>query len=62
MDSPALAEAIQKEKEALAGDRRILVRASGIQALIWVMVEAKTIEIARNTTSRLVDFIKSLKF
>ena len=62
MESPALAEAIRKEEAALAGDGRILVRASGTQALIRVMVEAKTIEIARNTTGRLVDFIKSLKF
>jgi phosphoglucosamine mutase len=62
MESSALAEAIQKEEAALAGDGRILVRASGTQALIRVMVEAKTIEIARNTTGRLVDFIKSLKF
>ena len=62
MSSPELAEAIRKEEEALAGNGRILVRASGTQALIRVMVEAKTIEIARKTTAHLVDFIKSLKF
>lgn len=61
MASAELAEAIRKEEEALAGEGRILVRASGTQALIRVMVEAKTIEIAQNTTTKLVDIIKSLK-
>ncbi|MCI8398404.1 MAG: phosphoglucosamine mutase [Oscillibacter sp.] len=61
MESRELAEAVKKEEEDLAGAGRILVRASGTQALIRVMVEAKTIEIAQNTAQRLVTFIKSLK-
>ena len=61
MESRELAEAVKKEDEDLAGAGRILVRASGTQALIRVMVEAKTIEIAQNTAQRLVTFIKSLK-
>ena len=49
------------EEDALAGAGRVLVRASGTEALIRVMVEAKTEESARETAERLVNFIKSLK-
>lgn len=62
MDSQALAKAVKAEEEALAGAGRVLVRASGTEALIRVMVEAKTTEIAQNTAGRLVSLIKSLKF
>ncbi|MFR1616565.1 MAG: hypothetical protein ACLSUM_04125 [Dysosmobacter welbionis] len=41
MASPALAEAVKREEEALAGAGRVLVRPSGTEALIRVMVEAK---------------------
>ena len=59
MASPALAEAVKREEEALAGAGRVLVRPSGTEALIRVMVEAKTTETARDTADRLADFIKS---
>ena len=59
MASPALAEAVKREEEALAGAGRVLVRPSGTEALIRVMVEAKTTETARDTADRLTDFIKS---
>jgi phosphoglucosamine mutase len=61
MASSQLAEAVKREEDALAGDGRVLVRASGTEALIRVMVEAKTIKIAGETADRLVDFIKSIK-
>ena len=47
MASPALAEAVKREEEALAGAGRVLVRPSGTEALIRVMVEAKTTQIAQ---------------
>ena len=62
MASQELAEAVRKEEEDLRGEGRVLVRASGTEALIRVMVEAKTTEIAQNTADRLVSLIKSLKF
>ncbi|WP_409968796.1 phosphoglucosamine mutase [Bengtsoniella intestinalis] len=62
MASPALAEQVAKEEAALAGAGRILVRASGTEALIRVMVEAKTEQIAKNLAENLVTFIKSLDF
>ncbi len=62
MASDALRAAVEAEETALAGQGRVLVRASGTEALIRVMVEAKTEEIARQVAEKLVDFIKSLKF
>ena len=61
MASPALAEAVKQEEEALAGAGRVLVRPSGTEALIRVMVEAKTTQIAQAVADRLADFIKSQK-
>ena len=52
---------VETAEDALAGAGRVLVRASGTEALIRVMVEAKTTEIASDVANRLVDFIKSLK-
>lgn len=62
MDSRELAEAVKNEEAALGGEGRGLVRASGTEALIRVMVEAKTTEIAKKTADSLVSLIKSLKF
>ena len=62
MASAELKNAVDKEEQALNGEGRILVRASGTESLIRVMVEAKTTEIAQKVAERLVDFIKSLKF
>ncbi len=61
MASDALKEAVKQEEDALGGEGRVLVRPSGTEALIRVMVEAKTQEIASDVAQRLVNFIKSLK-
>ena len=51
-----------KEQEALLGDEgRILLRPSGTEALIRVMVEAKTEEMANAYAETLVKVVKSLK-
>ena len=62
MASQELAEAVKQQEAALNGEGRVLVRASGTEALIRAMVEAKTNEIAHNTADFLVSLIKSLKF
>lgn len=62
MASQELTNAVHREEEALAGAGRVLVRASGTEALIRVMVEAKTTETAEEVAERLAIFIKSLKF
>ena len=61
MASDALKEAVKQEEDALGSEGRVLVRPSGTEALIRVMVEAKTEEIASDVAQRLVNFIKSLK-
>lgn len=60
MSSETLREAVEQEERDLAGEGRVLVRASGTEALIRVMVEAKTEEIARQVAERLVKSIKTL--
>ncbi len=60
MTSPALQEALQKEEEALGSEGRILVRPSGTEPLIRVMVEAKTTQIAEETAGRLAGLVRSL--
>ena len=51
---------VRSQEEALNGEGRILVRPSGTEALIRVMVEAKTVEIAHNVAKTLAEFIKTL--
>lgn len=62
MASEELRAAVKAKEAELAGAGRVLVRASGTEALIRVMVEAKTEEIAGQVAEELVDFIKSLNF
>lgn len=61
MNSDELRDAVRKEEEALGGEGRILVRPSGTEPLIRVMVEAKTNELAQESAQRVVDVVKSLK-
>ena len=61
MDSEELRSAIRKEEELLGGDGRVLVRPSGTEPLIRVMVEAKTSQQADACAGRLAELVKSLK-
>ncbi len=60
MASEALKAAIAEQEAVLAGSGRILVRPSGTEALIRVMVEAKEEETAQAVAQKLSDFIKNL--
>ena len=60
MASPLLAQAIQQGEAALGDDGRVLVRPSGTEALMRVMVEAKTQAVAQETAQRLADLIAGL--
>ena len=61
MSSKELTDAISREEELLGGDGRVLVRPSGTEPLIRVMVEAKTEEQAGECAGRLADLVKTLK-
>ena len=60
MESQELADAVKQEEGILGEEGRVLVRPSGTEALIRVMVEAKTGQIAQETAERLVNLIKCL--
>lgn len=58
LDNEAVQGAITKVEEQLGSDGRILVRPSGTEPLIRVMVEAKTDEICKQYVDSVVDVIK----
>lgn len=62
MDSPILWDAVKKEETLLGNSGRVLIRPSGTESLIRVMVEAKSDEIARETAKRLAQEIQSINF
>ena len=59
-DAIMASEAIAEEEGKLSGEGRVLVRPSGTEALIRVMVEAKTEQIALLAAENLVNVIKML--
>lgn len=57
-DDAVLAAAVAEEEAALGDSGRILLRPSGTEALVRVMVEAGTLEEARSVAERLADVVK----
>ena len=60
MGSDELKSAIAEGEKYLNGEGRILVRASGTEALIRVMVEAKTEQIAKQVAENVLKVVKSV--
>ena len=60
MQSEDLWAQVRGREERLRGEGRILVRPSGTEALIRVMVEAKTTDLALHVANDLADYIKSM--
>jgi phosphoglucosamine mutase len=54
----AVWEAVERESDALSGRGRVLVRPSGTEPLVRVMVEAPTEEEARGVGERLVEVVR----
>ena len=60
MANPLLAQAVQREEDGLKGEGRVLIRPSGTEALMRVMVEAKSEEQANAVARRLADLVAEL--
>ena len=58
-ENPAVVKAVAEVAEALGDDGRILVRESGTEPLIRVMVEAATDEICAKYVDQVIDVIKA---
>jgi phosphoglucosamine mutase len=59
LTGPAVQAAVEREKAALAGRGRVLVRPSGTEPLVRVMVEAPTAEEADAACGRLVEVVRA---
>ncbi|MCR5308721.1 MAG: phosphoglucosamine mutase [Bacilli bacterium] len=62
MENEDLKSRIQQLEESLNGDGRILVRPSGTEQLVRVMVEAKDISTCKEIAGELVSFINELSY
>jgi len=60
MSHPRLIDEVARQQELLAGEGRILVRPSGTELIIRVLVEAKTEKIANEKAEYLLNVIRSL--
>ena len=59
IDNPQLQDAIKSAEAAFNGKGRVLLRASGTEPLIRVMVEAETDQIAQVTAEKLAEVVKT---
>ena len=60
MGDDSVAAAVAAAEERLAGNGRILVRASGTEPLVRVMVEAETEDLAAELADSVADVIRAL--
>ena len=62
MENEDLKKRIKDLEDGLKGDGRILVRPSGTEQLVRVMVEAKSLDICKSIADELVSFINGLSY
>ena len=62
MEYPVIAEAIRKLEEQFAGEGRVLIRPSGTEPLVRVMIEGKDREVIRQEADRLANLIQDVMF
>lgn len=59
LEYPEIAEAIRVLEEKFAGEGRVLIRPSGTEPLVRVMIEGKDQEVIREEAQRLADLIQT---
>ncbi len=62
MADGAVAQAVKEAEEELNGEGRILVRASGTESVVRIMVEAKTKEVCQALVARIKRAVKKVDF
>lgn len=60
MNSPIMSEAIRRFERDLAGQGRILVRPSGTEPLVRIMVEGKDMEELQSIVDKMADIVSSI--
>ena len=61
MESPAVKEATAKAEQFLAGNGRVLVRASGTEPMVRVLAEAPTTELCRDANAIVLEALEPFK-
>ena len=59
-ESPAVVAAVEDAEERLAGQGRVLLRPSGTEQLVRVMVEAPTVDLAESLARGVADVVTSV--
>ncbi|MBR5578892.1 MAG: phosphoglucosamine mutase [Lachnospiraceae bacterium] len=62
MDYPEIAEAIKEIEEKFAGEGRVLIRPSGTEPKVRVMIEGKDQQVIEEEAKRLADLIQNTMF
>ena len=62
MEYPVIADAIKKIEEKFAGEGRVLIRPSGTEPLVRVMIEGKDQQIIRQEAEKLASLIQDIMF
>ncbi|HBA46284.1 MAG TPA: phosphoglucosamine mutase [Lachnospiraceae bacterium] len=62
LEYPEIAEAIRKLEEKFAGEGRVLIRPSGTEPLVRVMIEGKDSQVIRQEAEKLANLIQDIMF
>lgn len=62
MEYPQVAEAIRELEERFAGEGRVLIRPSGTEPLVRVMIEGKDQQVIRSEAEKLANLIQDVMF
>ena len=62
MEFPEIADAIKKLEEKFAGEGRVLIRPSGTEPLVRVMIEGKDLQVIQEEAEKLASLIQDIMF